>query len=250
MSTGGARRSGADRRVRDLVESHQGGVAAIAREYTTFGIPFEDLLSEGNVGLIEAACRFEPERGVQFLTYASWWIRKRILNLIARQKTLVRLPRHVMRRLRVLRLAEAALSQRLGRHPSLEELAVEAGLPVPEIEALIASAPREQPLEGSPDDDRSPVIALVPDPHSEIPSNGILATDVEEWIAGVLASLPERERTVLQRRYGFDDEPPETLQKIGDRLGLTRERVRQIEARALDRVRRAIEHSVRGPVLP
>jgi len=161
----------------------------------------------------------------------------------------VRLPKLKLRGLRILRLAEAALSQRLGRPPSVEEVSRESGIPVEEIQRLLGARPHELPLEAGPGDadDFSPIIALTPDPHGESPSAGVFERDVEEWIAGVLATLPERERMIIELRYGFEDATEHTLQSIGDRLGLTRERVRQIESRALGRIRQALETSSSAP---
>jgi RNA polymerase primary sigma factor len=131
----------------DLVESHLFYVIQVAREYRNLGIPIEDLLSEGNLGLIEAASRFDRTRGVKFISYATWWIRKRICDLAARQASLVRIPKYKQERLRRLRSAERELRSTLGRTPTTEEIARSSGLPPDEVDSLHRQAQREVPLD-------------------------------------------------------------------------------------------------------
>jgi RNA polymerase primary sigma factor len=199
---------------KELVESNLFYVVRIAREYSSFGIPFDDLLSEGNVGLIEAADRFDPNRGTQFITYASWWIRKRILNLIARQISVIRLPKYKVERLRRLRTAESNL--RLLGQPqiSLEHvLNEESGRKVGDS---------------------------VSETHSAQAEESFISQDYENHVSRILENLPDKERFVLRHRFGFEANKPATLQTIADMLGISRERVRQIEIQALERIRRIL----------
>ena len=225
----------------ELVESNLFYVVHVAREYSDFGILFEDLLSEGNVGLLEAAERFDPKRGTKFITYASWWIRKRMLNLIARQLTFIRLPKYKVERLRRLRAAEAALGSRLCRRPQLEELASETGLSPLEIENLRLIGQRQVSLEHLVNGECGRRLEeLLSEPAGAEAEEGLIEQDFENHLAKIIDELPEKERFVVRQRFGFDGDCSSTLQSIAGQLGLSRERVRQIELQALERIRRAL----------
>ena len=234
-----------------LVESHLFYVVRVAREYAFTRIPIEDLLSEGNLGLIEAAARYDPARGTRFITYASWWIRKRILNLLARQMNLIRLPKYKVERLRRLRQAESAATARLGRSPSGEELAAESGLTLAEIESLRLVGHRPVSLEqmiGGEDGQRMEERLGQDEEKAPGAEEEVLDSDMASHLAGLMQSLPENERFVVRHRFGFDSCTAETLEVIAHRMGVSRERVRQIERQALRRIRGSLsKHRAPAP---
>lgn len=235
-----------------LIESHLFYVVRVAREYAFTRIPIEDLLSEGNLGLIEAAGRFDARRGTRFITYASWWIRKRILNLIARQMSLIRLPKYKLARLRRLRQAERELTARLGRPPDDEELQRECALSAAEVASLRVAGQGAVSIESVASGDEGPRLeerlgldAEIADAEEEA-----LDADMASQLHRLLRLLPDNERFVLRHRFGFGAGQEETLETIARRMGVSRERVRQIERQALSRIRRALARESTAAVAP
>jgi RNA polymerase primary sigma factor len=218
-----------------LVEANLRLVIQVARRYLNRGLPLSDLIAEGNLGLLRAADRFEPERGTRFSTYATWWVRQAIGRALANQARMIRLPVHVELLLGRYVKAQQRLTQALGRRPTLEEVAAELGTTVAQVGQL--EALRQQPISlEAPLRGEGRVADVVPDtadPHAALAAFFRERTD----LVTVLDDLAESERRVLRRRFGLDGEPPETLEAIGRRLGLTRERIRQIEAAGLRKLR-------------
>jgi RNA polymerase sigma factor (sigma-70 family) len=213
-------------------------VVGVAKRYRDMGVPFIDLLQEGNIGLIRAVEKYDPRRGFRFSTYAVWWIMQAMIRVIQNQSRTVRTPSHIYELRYRRRRAEAELMQRLGREPTHEELAqslkvtpetfqlsVEAMRPVQSLHAVFPGT-----------DDRT-LEDVLADPDAADPDERIERERVWGCVRRELAGLDERERSVLAWRYGLDGELPLTLQQIGERLGLSRERVRQIESKALGRLR-------------
>ncbi|HKQ60986.1 MAG TPA: sigma-70 family RNA polymerase sigma factor [Candidatus Polarisedimenticolaceae bacterium] len=225
----------------ELARAHLGYIVHLAREFRTLGIPLEDLQAEGVLGLLEAAERFDPARGVKFLSYAAWWIRKRMRELIARDATLVRMPRYQLERLRVVRLAERELEAELGRPPSTEEVARLAGLSACDVEVVHGLSRREVSLSESVS--RSGQVRLedtLAQSGSAAPDFDLLREDAKALVRRLLEHLTPRRREILALRFGLDGEGPQPLGEIAGRLGLSRERVRQLEQEALRELRRLV----------
>jgi RNA polymerase primary sigma factor len=231
----------------DLVLRHRRCVLPLAWEYRHLGVPLEDLESEGNVGLLEAAARFDAGRGVSFLSYAAWWIRKCILQAVSRQALLVRLPRGRVEQLARIRRAERDLSARLSRAPTVEEIANEAGLRVRHVEGLLLQARREVSLDEPVGRDGTLRLEDVLAGPAAGPDRLAALADGERLLHALVRLLPERQRVVVVLRYGLDGEEPRTLSEIAYGLDLSRERVRQIEAAALRALRGLLDPG-RNPV--
>lgn len=226
---------------RRLVEANLRLVVHVARRYRNRGLPLMDLIEEGNLGLLQAARKFRPDRGTRFSTYAIWWIRQAIARALANQARMIRLPVHVEQLLARYARAREALTQELGRAPTLAEVAARLERPVEEIEHL--EAVRQQPVSfdaPAGTAGKGTLKDVVEDPTAE--PAGRLASLLQERaeLGGVLQDLPDSERTVVRLRFGLDGAEPMTLERIGQRLGVTRERVRQLEAAALKRLRRLL----------
>ncbi|MDQ7008325.1 MAG: sigma-70 family RNA polymerase sigma factor [Acidobacteriota bacterium] len=234
--------------VRDLVEPHLFYVVKVAGEYSSKNIAFEDLLAEGNLGLVEAAHRFDPRRGVQFLTYATWWIRKRILEFLSRESSCVRLTRYAREQRKEVEQAREKLRGTLGREPDLTELATETGLDEKAVTLRSMKEPRVLSLERPADDTGNRLGDLLPDHESRPdPEQRLVDARLRDRVRHEVEKLPPTERWIVCNRFQLTEQTPLTLQEIGNRLGLSRERARQIEQRALARLRRRLRAALDPP---
>lgn len=228
-------------RVRELVEPHLFFVVQVASEFHSREVPFEDLLAEGNMGLVEAAHRYDPAHEVKFLTYAAWWIRKRILDYLCREGRSVRLTRYARERRRDLRLIEESLRAELGRPPSIEELATRAGLSTEMVAHRSSGEPRVLSLDqDAVSEGGLTVLDRLACSRSPSPEDEADRHRVRSLVRREVALLSERQRVIIENRFGLDGRPAMTFQELGQMLGLSRERARQIEEEAMARLRRRL----------
>ena len=234
------------RALKGLIESNLAFVVKIVSEYPNPVLPFEDLLNEGNIGLIEAAHRFDPTRGTRFLSYAVWWIRKSILRALSEHRGQVRIPLSQMKNVRKVRATEQALVMMLGRMPEREEISRELRTTLAKIDKTLQTKRKELSLDDPIDwDDGTPISDRLVDRGSANPEEELLREETQELISLALKDLSHQERMVVISRFGLEGEETVTLREIGKRLGITAERVRQIEFQAMKRLRKAISRKTR-----
>ncbi len=222
---------------RKLIESNLRLVMSITRHYTRAGVPLLDLIQEGNLGLIRAVEKFDYRMGYKLSTYATWWIRQSITRALADQGRTIRLPVHVAEQVRRMLRARRQLVQKLNRDPSETELASESGFPAQRIRELLDLVEDPVSLETPVGDGESLYGDLIEDTKSERPDEETAINLRRKELAVALQSLNPRMRHVLELRFGLAGSDPKTLEEVGDGLGITRERVRQLEARALRELR-------------
>jgi RNA polymerase primary sigma factor len=224
---------------RRLIESNLRLVMSITRRYSKAGVPLLDLIQEGNLGLIRAVEKFDYRLGFKLSTYATWWIRQAINRALADQGRTIRLPMHVADQVRKAQRARRVLAQKLNRDPSIEEIAQEAGFTPERVAELFDLVSEPVSLETPVGDGESLYGDLIEDELSETPDSATASTARALELAAAVRSLDPRLRKVVERRFGLDGDPPQTLEELGAELGITRERVRQIETRALRELRLA-----------
>lgn len=219
-----------------------GYVPKVARRYRGCGIPFDDLLGAGNLGLVEAALRFDPSRGVKFVTYADWWIRKAILQTLERELGAVRLPRYRQQQLKRLADARRRFREERGRDAEASELQASSGLRERDVHKLDRLGRNALSLDepARPGAERSLGDALLQDEDPD-PQDRLIRRDSARFLREILQALTPKEKRVMRLRFGFDGRDPMTLRAIGRELGISRERVRQLEGRALERLRTHVE---------
>jgi RNA polymerase primary sigma factor len=222
-----------------LITANSRLVISVAKKYMGRGVPFLDLIQEGNIGLIRATKKFDYRRGHKFSTYATWWIRQAVTRAIADQGRTIRVPVHMGDQINKLLRVQHQLTQRLGREPSVDELAIALDVPPKKVENMIQVARRPLSLETPTDDEEDSVLGdFIEDDEALAPDETATYNLLREHLEDVLNGLPPREVRILQLRYGLLDGQAYTLEEVGRKMDVTRERVRQIEARTRAKLRR------------
>jgi RNA polymerase primary sigma factor len=222
-----------------LVKCNLSFVAKVASEYRNLGIPFEDLLNEGNLGLIEAAQRFDPEKNNKFISYAIWWIRKSILKALCEKAHVVRMPYSQIKKFKEIRKAEEELERSLGRAPTREEVSEHLSKCLSKIDRVLQYGVHETSLDLRVGEDQdTPLADMLPDQQCASPEDRLLEEEAHVGLGEVYGQLNAQQQTVIAYRYGVIGGRALTLQETGERIGVSRERVRQIENQAKERMRK------------
>ena len=223
-----------------LVRSNLRFVVSVAKKYQNQGVPLSDLINEGNLGLIRAAHKFDETKGIKFISYAVWWIRQAILQALAEQSRIVRVPLNRAGALHRIGRRSSALLQELGREPTVEEIADDLDITQQEVERTLAISQSHLSLDApiTPGEDHR-LLDYLPDQYAPGPEDEAYDHALKDSVEDALSSLKEREAKILRLYFGLDDQEPMTLEEIGALMGITRERVRQIKQKALIRLRHA-----------
>ncbi|MES1210817.1 MAG: RNA polymerase sigma factor RpoD/SigA, partial [Acidobacteriota bacterium] len=234
--------AGDEQAVQSMVEANLRFVVSYAKRYRGLGLAFLDLIHEGNLGLMEAAKRFDPERNVKFISYAVWWVRQAIFHALSEHARVFRLPQKLSGQVSRLQKLRDSMAADLRRSPTSAELAEKSELSEEQVDVLLRAGGDDVSLSAAVGDDGSLEFGDTLEQES-IPSAELelIRTSFESQIQGMVAELEPKEREVIRMRFGLDGEESQTLQEIGDALGLSRERVRQIESKAKEKLRRSRE---------
>src|SRR6516225_3730434 len=231
-----------DREARALmIRSNLRLVVKIAHDYANLGLPLLDLISEGNIGLVKAVERFDPGKGGKLSTYSSWWIKQSIKRALATQSKTIRLPVYLVDKISKMRRVSLQMSEELGREPTDEEFAEEIGIPSAKLSQLKSVSIRPASLDAPiSDDDSTEFGEIVADKDARTPFELFREKDMRDELSELLEVLDDRERKIIFERFGLSSGKPKTLEEVGKRFGVTRERIRQLQNIALAKLRRAL----------
>ncbi len=232
-----------DKKAREqMIKANLRLVVKIARDYEYYGMPLLDLINEGNIGLMKAVERFDPAKGAKFSTYGAWWIKQSIKRALANQSKTIRLPVHVVDKVAHIRRASMKLQELFGREPDDEEIAAELGISPKRVRQYRAAAVAPMSLDATlGDDDSNRIADVVEDEKAETPYKELEEKTNTSMVRDMLGRLDPREAAILRLRFNLGGDREETLEEIGRRFGVTRERIRQIQENALNKLRRMIE---------
>src|ERR687884_2119754 len=231
-----------DKAARDhMISANLRLVVKIAMDYKDFGLPLLDLISEGNIGLIKAVERFDPRKGGKLSTYAAWWIKQSIKRALANQSKTIRLPVHLVDKISKMRRVSLQMSEELGREPTDDELGEEIGIASGKVSQLKTVSIRPASLDAPiSDDDSTEFGEIVGDEEAMTPFELLRDKNLRNEVGGLLDVLDDRERKIIFQRFGLDGGKPKTLEEVGKKFGVTRERIRQLQNIALSKLRRAL----------
>jgi RNA polymerase primary sigma factor len=232
-----------DKKAREqMIKANLRLVVKIAHDYEGFGLPLLDLISEGNIGLMKAVERFDPSKGGKLSTYGSWWIKQSIKRALANQSKTIRLPVHLVDKISKMRRVAMKLQEEFGREPTDEELAEEMGMTPSRVAQMRTAAIRPASLDAPiGDDDSNSYSEIIADENADTPYEQLEDQTVTRMLQEMVKTLDPREGTILRYRFGLDGGSEKTLEEVGEKFGVTRERVRQIQNIALNKLRRMIE---------
>ena len=213
-------------------------VVKIAKDYTGYGLPLADLISEGNIGLMKAVKRFDPNKGAKLSTYAAWWIKQGVKRALANQSKTIRLPVHMLDKLSKVRRISAALTEALGREPTDDELSEETGIPLKKLALLRRASQKPTSLDAPVTDEADSSFGdLIGDERAENPFEALESKDLHGELGDMLDVLDERETRIIDARFGLSGVTPKTLEEVGREFGVSRERIRQLQTVALNKMR-------------
>lgn len=216
-------------------------VVKIAQDYSGYGLPLSDLISEGNIGLMKAVERFDPEKGGKLSTYAAWWIKQSIKRALANQSKTIRLPVHMVDKIAKMRRISSMLGEALGREPTDEELSEELGLPRRKLAMLKQASQRPTSLDAPINDGEATQYGeIIGDDSADNPLESLTDKNMHGELDDLLAVLDQRERRIIDERFGLNGKKPLTLEEVGREFGVTRERIRQLQNVALTKMRKAL----------